>query len=158
MIGSGGHAAQLRSEGCQPWLDIIAIGDNRARKKEAEANKDAKWGTFKHGAEVAWSAKIGAGCQLLVGSIVGCNARIGQHCIINHRATVNHDAQLGDFVHVAPGAQVLGGATVGEGCLIGANAVVLPSANVPAWVIVRACSVWPCDYEPNGPRKVKCAS
>ncbi len=161
MIGDGGHAKQLVAEGASRNDKLVAIGDNRARKKEAEAHAgwDGSWDTF-----VSFAARfygrwtLGEGSQVLSGVVVGSGARIGRHCIINHGATINHDVTIGDFVHVAPGAQVLGGAQVGEGCFIGANAVVLPNSTVPAWVVVRACSVWPCDYQPIGKRKVKCAS
>ena len=160
MVGSGGHAKQIIAEGCDPRSTLIAIGSNADRKKEAEAHAGYKgrWQTFVSvGARLYRPAHIGDGSQILGGAIVGVGARIGCHTIVNNGAIINHDVSIGDFVHVAPGAQVLGGAQVCEGCFIGANAVVLPNSTVPAWVVVRACSVWPCDYQPIGKRKVKTA-
>lgn len=158
MIGNGGHAKQLMAEGCPPDAKLVAIGDNRARKKEAEAHKgfDGRWDTFiSAGARLLKANEVGEGTQILHAAMVCANAKVGRHCIVNHSGLVEHDAALGDFVHVAPGAKVLGGCAVGEGVLVGSGAVILPGSVVPPWTIIRACSVWPCDYRPIGRRKVK---
>jgi acetyltransferase EpsM len=152
MIGDGGHAQQLRDEGCPQWAGLVAIGNNRRRKKVVLENPDVPWSLFWAGTSrkpadsLVRVANIMAGCQVMRGAFIAKSAAIGEHCIINHLAVVEHHARLADFVHVAPGAKVLGGAVIGEGALIGANAVVLPEAVVPAWAIIRACSVWPADY------------
>lgn len=145
MIGDGGHAKQIRAEFGE--INVVAIGDNAARKREVEARPGEKWTTLSYltGAS-PHPVPCGAGTVALTGCVVGADAKIGRHCILNHQCTVDHDAELADYVHVAPGARVLGGAKVGEGALIGANAVVLPGAVVPAWFTVRVCSVYPADY------------
>lgn len=150
MIGDGGHAKQIRAEFGE--INVVAIGDNAARKREVEARPGEKWTVLSYLAGRATTPiPTGAGTVTLFGCVVGEDAKIGAHCILNHQCTVDHDAVLGDFVHVAPGARVLGGAKVGEGALIGANAVVLPGAIVPAWFTVRACSVFPADYQSDAP-------
>ncbi len=145
MIGEGGHAKQILWETCCD-LNIIGIGDNRKRKQIAE-HEDIPWDSY--------GDNVGRGSVALEGSVIGCNTKIGDHVIINHNAVVDHDAVVENYAHVAPGACVLGGAKVGEGALIGSNAVVLPLAEVPPWAIVRAGSVFPVDYEPQGPLLLK---
>jgi carbonic anhydrase/acetyltransferase-like protein (isoleucine patch superfamily) len=142
MIGDGGHAKQIRAEFGD--INVVAIGDNAARKREVEARPGEEWSPGF--LSIYCNRSTGWGTVAMAGCILGANARVGSHCILNHQCTVDHDAVLEDFVHVAPGARVLGGAKIGEGALIGANAVVLPGAEVPAWFTVRACSVFPADY------------
>lgn len=158
MIGNGGHAKQLIAEGCKPDAKLVAIGDNRARKKEAEALKgfDGRWSVFvSAGARLLRPDEIAEGVQILSGAHIGSGARIGRHTIVNHLAVVDHEARVGSFCHIAPGAKVLGGADVGEGVLVGANAVVLPGQVVPPWSIVAAGTVW--GY-PRPKRRKKCVS
>lgn len=172
MIGHGGHAKQIKAEFGGDML-VVAIGDNRTRKRvvaEEEAKGIREWSTVGNlaathlygltNAEMRSSVfdeffpKVGHGTVCLAGSFLGAGSVIGKHCIINHGAVVEHGAELGDYVHVAPGAKVLGDAIVGEGALIGANAIVLPGTHVPAWGVVRACSVYPADYQvPPDPSK-----
>lgn len=146
IIGRGGHFRQLIAEGAKERMNLVAIGDNRSRQKEAlaHAGYDGRWDTFiSAGARLfVVEARIGEGSQVLWSAIVGADARISRHCILNHQCVLEHDAQLGDFVHLAPGARVCGGATVGEGTLVGANAVVLPNDTVPPWSVVAAGTVW----------------
>lgn len=136
---------------------VIGVGDNRLRAKLA-AQVDAFFKAFHANFGdafnqgwvqlVARSEQLDLGTVVLNGAVIGCNTKIGKHCILNHACVVEHDVTLGDFVHVAPGAKMLGGSKAGEGTLIGANAVVLPNATVPDWRVVRACSVFPSDYAP----------
>lgn len=171
MIGDGGHADTIHNDcGPEKTAAIVAIGDNRTRKRVVEetwnnmampSGGKGRWqvALARNGYKVPTRKEqewVGEGTVILDFSYVCKTAIVGKHCIVNHHACVEHDAVLGDFVHVAPGAKVLGRAKVGEGALIGANAVVLPGAVVPAWAIVRACSVFPSDYlawEDGGPDK-----
>lgn len=155
MIGDGGHARQVRAEFGD--INVVAIGDNAARKRAMDAREPTMWDTGVWGRvanDPPEQTGIGDGTVVMWFGLVCCGAKVGRGCIVNHHATVDHDAVLGDYVHVAPGARVLGGAKVGEGAFIGANAVVLPMAVVPPWVIVRACSVYPNDYD-KGVYKLK---
>ena len=70
------------------------------------------------------TARLGAGVQVLPGSIVQVGAVIGENSIINTGAQVDHDCRIGAHCHVAPGAVLSGEVTVGDAVLIGAGAVV----------------------------------
>lgn len=148
MIGNGGHYRQLIGEGASERLNLVAIGNTRARRKEALAHA-LTWDVFVSNTALVvsdWNTTLAEGVQVCAFACVMAGATIGKHTIINAGAIVHHDCKVGDFVHVAPGAQVLGGATVGEGSWIGANATVIQGSTVPPWVMVRAGSVFPNDY------------
>lgn len=79
---------------------------------------------------VSNSALIGPGTQVLAMGIVAAGVRLGQACVVNHKASVDHESVIGDGVFLAPGATVLGQVTVGDCSTIGAGAVVLPRLRI----------------------------
>jgi UDP-perosamine 4-acetyltransferase len=98
------------------------------------------------------AAVIGAGSQLLAGSIVNVGAVIGENVIINSGAIIEHDCRIEDHAHVATGARLAGtvhvgmgahigvgaairqGITIGEAAIVGAGAAVVE--DVPPWTVV----------------------
>ena len=145
-IGNGGHAKVIREIeqqyeiGWWQYKDtVIAVGDNRARKKEAEAHPDLRFPVIvsKH-AVVSKDAFIGEGTVIMSGAIVQPGARIGRFCIINTCASVDHDCIIGDYAHIAPGAHLCGHVEVGEGALVGVGVGIAPMCKVPAWTLVKA--------------------
>jgi serine O-acetyltransferase len=80
------------------------------------------------------------------GTVIHCNAKIGDHCFIRHNVTLGARSQndsnvaptLKNNVEVGVGAVIFGGITIGEHAVIGANAVV--GTNVPARALVKAPS------------------
>ena len=140
IIGDGGHARVIRAmmDGIEFKGTIIAVGDNAARKKEAEAHAGDFFDIlFGPGAFVAKGVSIGEGTVIMTGAVIQTGARIGKHCIINTGASVDHDCVLGDYVHVAPGAHLCGHVEVGEGALIGAGVCVAPMGKIPAWTLAK---------------------
>ena len=151
IIGDGGHAKVVREVISAmreaPGDCFVAVGDNRARKREAEAQRDASFAILIHPtAHVSASAVIGPGSVIMAHAVVQPAARIGAHCIVNTGATVDHDCILGDYVHVAPGAHLCGGVQVGEGTLVGVGVGIAPLARIPAWSVVKAARL---DIVPN---------
>lgn len=100
-------------------------------------------------ASVCTSATIGRGTQVLAQSVVAADARVGNACIINHRANVDHECELEDGVHLAPGATLCGCVVVERGAMVGAGAVVLPRLRVGAGAIVGAGAVVTRDVAPG---------
>lgn len=86
-------------------------------------------------------AEIGAGSQLMAGSVVNAGAVLGENVIVNTGAIVEHDCRVGDHAHVATGACLAGGVRVGAGALIGAGAVVLPGLSVGKNAVIGAGAV-----------------
>lgn len=144
------HGADLighRIQGAIPQADwwrearagaLIAIGDNRARRRIAD-QYPALWRTLIH--PTAWvhaSARIGPGTLVCAGAIVQPDAVIGAHVIVNTGAVVEHDCVVGDFTHLGPTSCLAGAASVGQGALLGAGAVVMPAVAIGAWTVVGA--------------------
>lgn len=104
---------------------ILAIGNNKTRKKIAEELTVQYATTIHPSAVISKYAKIGKGTQVFPGAVINAGAVIGDHCIINTGAIIEHDCILEDFVHVSPNAALSGGVKIGCGSHfgIGANAI-----------------------------------
>lgn len=96
-------------------------------------------------ASICKSATIDQGTQVLAYAIIAADAKIGEGCIINHRASVDHECILGNGVHLAPASTLCGCVNLGENVMIGAGAVVLPRLRVGNDTIVGAGAVVTCD-------------
>ena len=121
---------------------IIAIGNNKNRKKVAELLGNDCYITVTHNSAIV-DANInpGEGSQILHGSVIQVGTKIGKHCIINTAASVDHDCVLGDFSFIGPNATLCGGVEIGEGTFIGAGAVVLPYIKIGKNCMIGAGSV-----------------
>lgn len=133
MIGNGGHRKVILEFG----QNVIAVGDNRDRKKESQGV--CNFNTLIHPrATVSPTARIGEGTVIMAGAVIQAGAVIGKHCIINTCASVDHDCVLENFVHIAPGAHLCGNVKVGEGTLVGVGVGIAPNTTIPSWSIVKA--------------------
>jgi acetyltransferase EpsM len=127
---------------------IIAIGDNDARKRIADA-LDLDWITVIH--PFSWldpGVPLGPGTLVCPGAIVMVGARVGAHVILNNRASVGHDAVVEDFAHITV-AHLGGGAKAGQGAMLGLGSVVLSRRIVGAWATVGAGAVVTRDVRPG---------
>lgn len=132
---------------------IIAIGDNRIRKKIAERYQ-LNWATLVHpSAQIGANVKIGSGTVVMAGAIINSCAQVGKHCIINSSSVIEHDNVVESYAHISPKAALGGAVHVGEcthigigatvknnisicnNCLIGAGAVVVDSITESATYI-----------------------
>ncbi len=120
----------------------IAIGNNQAREKEAQAWGHERLASVVHpAANVSQFSIIATGCFVAASAVVGPMAIIGMGVIVNHGAVIDHDVEVGAFSHIAPNASLGGHAKLGQRVLIGSGAVVLPSVVIGDDVIVGAGSV-----------------
>ena len=124
----------------------VAIGNPhgrvRLRLHEQLAAEQLQPVTIAHPtAVIAENAIIGAGSQLLAGSIVAPEARLGRQCIVNTNASVDHEGILEDGVELAPGATLCGLVHVGVNGWVCAGATVLPRVNIGADAVVGAGAV-----------------
>ena len=134
----GIQTIQSKPEGLEKV--VIAIGDNKARKKFSSYQN--QYISIIHPSVLLdQSVVVGNGSMLIHGSIVQTDTTIGEHVIVNTNATIDHDCILENFVHIAPNATLCGNVTVGEGTLIGATATVLPGVKIGKWCVVGAGSV-----------------
>ncbi len=125
---------------CREYADkkfIIAIGNNKIRKRIAEEYKDLNYYTAIHpSAIIAKDVIIGEGTAVMAGTVINPSSVIGNHCIINSGSVVEHDNRLADFVHLSPNATLCGTVEVGENTHIGAGVTVKNNTNITANCII----------------------
>lgn len=118
---------QLEKNAHKGYQFVIAIGDNRVRKRIC--NRLTSLGYYfavgvHPSAQVARDVSIGSGAVIMANVAVNPGTRVGAHVILNTGATVDHDCVIGDFVHISPGAHLGGGVEVKEMSWIGIGALV----------------------------------
>ena len=121
---------------------IIAIGDNRTRKRIVYRFKRINWMSLIHPcAYVDSSVFIGKGTIIMAGAVIQPDSMIGNHVIINTGATIDHDCIINDYSHIAPGCHLAGNVTIGEGVLTGIGSSFIQGINIGKWSVVGAGSV-----------------
>jgi sugar O-acyltransferase (sialic acid O-acetyltransferase NeuD family) len=120
---------------------IIAIGNNKVRKKIA-SSIDAGYGQAIHpSANISKRSSISIGTVVMAGVSINAGTTIGQHAIINTNSSIDHDCILGDFVHVSPNAALAGNVSVGEGSHIGIGACIIQGIKIGKWATIGAGAV-----------------
>jgi acetyltransferase EpsM len=123
---------------------VVAIGDNRARRRvfEAFCQAGVELATIIHrSAVIAPSARLGAGTVVFAGAVINPDVRIGEDVIINTGVTVDHDTVIGDHAHIAPGVRTGGTVRVGAGAMLGVGAMVRNNLGIGAWSVVGVGAV-----------------
>lgn len=118
---------------------IIAIGNNKTRKKISTCLKKMNWETVIHPtAIIADDVEIGEGSLIMAGTIIQTGTKIGKHCIINTGACIDHDCKIADFSHIAPNCSLAGGIEIGEGTFIGIGTAVSQYLKIGEWCQIGA--------------------
>jgi sugar O-acyltransferase (sialic acid O-acetyltransferase NeuD family) len=129
---------------------IIAIGDNKIRRKISIIFPQENWQTVIHpSAIISNDVLIGEGSVIMAGAIIQPGTTIGKHCIINTGACIDHDCVIGDFVHISPNCSLAGGVSVGDGTFIGIGTSIIPNKTIGSWTNVGAGSVIITDQPDN---------
>ena len=131
---------------------IVAIGDNRTRRRlqEALAESGEVFIEALHpAAVVSRDAVVERGAVVCAGAVVGPRARIAAGAIVNTGAVVDHHCEIGRFAHIAAGVTLAGSVSVGAESLIGIGAAVLPSVRIGARATIGAGAVILADV-PDG--------
>jgi sugar O-acyltransferase (sialic acid O-acetyltransferase NeuD family) len=92
-------------------------------------------------ATLASSARVGAGCTILAGSVVGPEALVGDHVIILHNTTLDHHARVGDFATLSAGITILGYAEIGRNAFVGGGSSIAPHVKIGASSLIGLGSV-----------------
>jgi len=138
VMGIGVVGCVRSIEQYSPKPTVIAVGDNRHRRRLAE-QLQCEWTTIVHpNAYVDPSVQIGPGSVILPGAIVQVDGVVGRHAIVNNGCVIDHDCRIGDFAHICPGVCLAGGVTVGEGAMLGIGSVAIPGVRIGAWTTVGA--------------------
>ena len=121
----------------------LSIGNSHTREKLATLLNSYQFITIKHpSSSIADTASISnVGCLITAHSVIGPDAKIGAHTIVNHGAIVDHDCTVGDYCHIAPNAVLGGNVSIGSHVLIGAGAVILPGLTITDNVTIGAGAV-----------------
>lgn len=120
---------------------ILAIGDNRARKRLWEKVKELGYElacAIHPSAQVAREVSIGPGTVLMANTAINSGTKVGENVIVNTGATIDHDCILGNYVHISPGAHLAGNIKVGELSHIGIGASVIHGVRIGKGVIIGA--------------------
>jgi sugar O-acyltransferase (sialic acid O-acetyltransferase NeuD family) len=110
----------------------IAIGNASIRYQITVDNPDFSFFSVIHpSSHIAKSAFVSeVGVFIAASAIIGPDATVADHTIINHAAIIDHDCKVGRFCHIAPGAVLGGSVAIGNNVLIGAGAIILPGLTI----------------------------
>lgn len=95
------------------------------------------------------TVKIGAGCMICAGNLLGVNTTIGKHVLLNMDCTVGHDCVLEDYVSVAPGCHLSGYTILRRGSYLGTGAVTIEKKEIGAYSVIGAGAVVVKNIPPN---------
>jgi len=74
--------------------------------------------------------KVGKGCVITDGCVIGSNVEIGNYVTIRLKSIISHDVKIEDYVLIAPGANIGSCVTLKEGSFIGAGATIMRTKTV----------------------------
>jgi sugar O-acyltransferase (sialic acid O-acetyltransferase NeuD family) len=88
-------------------------------------------------AVVSSNSRIGDGCHILAGAIIGPRCSIGNNVIINQGSNVCHDSVVDDHAHLAPGSILAGNVSVGPKTVIGMAVTVMLKLRIGSNVLIH---------------------
>ena len=120
---------------------IIGVVDTQLRIRIQELSEKSGFLPFTvihESADIAPSARIGAGCFVGPQAVVSVNAEIGDFSIIHMHSSIGHDSVLGKHCAILPGARISGEARLGNGVLVGTNSAVVQKVSIGDYAQVDA--------------------
>jgi len=124
----------------------LGVGDNWLRgqlaQRVAGLNLGIPFATVVHpSAQIALSARLGRGVVVMAGAVVGCNAEVGDFCIVNTKASLDHDGRMQPHSSLGPGATVGGAVEIGAYTAVGIGAVVREKVRIGDHTVIGAGAV-----------------
>jgi len=131
---------------------FVALGGSRSR--ERCSRHAVELGFVAHtlvsdSAQVARTARIGAGAAVLRGAIVGAFTEVGEGVIINTGVSIDHNCVIGPYAHIAPGTHLAGCVEIGAHAMLGVGVSVVPGIKIGSGATVGAGAVVIADV-PDG--------
>ncbi|MGG3838417.1 acetyltransferase [Paenibacillus thiaminolyticus] len=123
---------------------IGLVGDSSLRRRLYEKFTSLGY-DFKQvihpAAVISATASLGAGVQVVAGSVIQPGVTIGDNVIINTRASIDHDTVIGSHSHISPGATICGSVIIGCSVFIGAGATVVQNIHIGDSCVIGAGSL-----------------
>jgi sugar O-acyltransferase (sialic acid O-acetyltransferase NeuD family) len=123
---------------------ILAVGDNKSRKKLCERVKPLGYElicAIHPSVQVGKDVLIDSGTAVMANVAINSGTRIGENVILNTGATVDHDCIIGDYVHISPGAHLGGNVEIGDLTHIGIGVSIIPNIKIGEEVVIGAGTV-----------------
>lgn len=133
----------LKGEHGHP-LVLVAIGNVAVNKRISSAfvDHDFEFINLIHpSVNQSRMARIGKGVTIAQGTVLTCNAAIGDGAIINIGCTISHDCVIGKYVNISPGSHLAGNVTLEDEVFVGTGAIFLPGVRVGRGAVVAAGAV-----------------
>ena len=160
LIGNGGHAREVQAqmgielfrfvsdeyweEGDNKLLPLskfnpdkyvvmIAVANSKDREDIVKIlPKETQYFTFIHPTAQIMSDDIiiGEGSFIGANSIITCNIKIGNHCLLNRGVQIGHDSTIGDYFSAMPGSIVSGNVNLGNKVYLGTNSSIREKINI----------------------------
>jgi sugar O-acyltransferase (sialic acid O-acetyltransferase NeuD family) len=89
-------------------------------------------------ANVSRRVRIGDGCIVNAGAIIGSNTVLGDYAIVNRGALIGHDNRIGRCCTVGPGANIAGNVEIGDGAFVAQGAVIRERLRIGDGAVVAA--------------------
>lgn len=119
---------------------IVAIGNNEHRRSLHLRLVEAGFrmvSVVHPRALVSPTAKVGEGCAVMAGAIVGTEAVLEEGVIVNSGATVDHHCRVEAFGHVGTNCAMAGGSVLGRGAWMQAGAALAYGVQVAAGDVLQ---------------------
>jgi len=157
IIGSGGHARELRSQideeivffvddefltdhtkplsefDPNEYITMIAVGDSKKREQiKNKLPENTQFFTFIHPTALIMDSNIEIGQGTFIGaySVLTTNIKLGEHCLINRGVQIGHDCVIGDYFSAMPNSVVSGNVKIGDKVYLGTNSSVKEKINI----------------------------
>lgn len=132
---------------------FIAVDDRQLRKGLVKLMLDRRKkmpvNAVHRNAEIATSAHIGHGNFVNNGVVIGANAKVGNHCLLNTNSTVDFSVKLGDLVQVGAGSIVGNEAEIEDNVFIGSGVTIVPGIKIGKGARIGAGSVVIAEVKAN---------
>ncbi len=138
LLTKGKFSELTKNKKC---LAIIAVGDNKIRKKIFDQTKKLKlnieWiSMISKKAIISNDVKIGKGSLVMPGCIINNGSVIKDHCIINTGSIIEHDNFFDNFSSCGPRVVTGGNVQVNKNSYIGIGSVVKEKIKIYENVII----------------------
>lgn len=131
----------------EPQLDdlfVCAMGDVATKKRcvETVLSKGGKFTTLIHPtASIAPDSKIGEGCIIMHRATIGSDAVIGAFVLVQVSSIVAHDCRVGDFSRLDCFTVMVGGTIIREEVTVHTSAIINHQVVVGKNAQIGACSL-----------------